>query len=76
VFKRPEDTYSISEDAITRILRDDASPLNHIARLIPDGSTVLDVGAGNGLLGQVFKELNKSVFIDGIEPNEYAAGIA
>jgi hypothetical protein len=76
VFKRPEDTYVVSKDAITRILRDNASPLNHIARLIPDGSTVLDIGAGNGLLGQVFKGLNKSVFIDGIEPNEYAAQIA
>lgn len=76
MFKRPVDTYIVSKDAIARILRDSASPLNHVARLIPDGSTVLDIGAGNGLLGQVIKELNKSVFIDGIEPNEYAAGIA
>lgn len=76
MFKRPIDTYIVSKDAIARILRDSASPLNHIARLIPDGSTALDIGAGNGLLGQVLKELNKSVLIDGIEPNEYAAEIA
>jgi 2-polyprenyl-3-methyl-5-hydroxy-6-metoxy-1,4-benzoquinol methylase len=76
MFKRPKDTYLVSKDAIPRILRDNASPLNHIARLIPEGSTVLDIGAGNGLLGQIFQGLKKSVFIDGIEPNEYAAKVA
>jgi hypothetical protein len=75
VFERPEDTYAVNQDAIQRILRDDASPLNRIARLIPSGATVLDIGAGNGLLGQVFKGLNKTILIDGIEPNKFAAGL-
>lgn len=76
MFNRPKNTYEVSYDAIDAILRDEASPLNLIARLIPDGATVLDVGAGNGLLGQVLKGLNKDVLIDGIEPSEYAADIA
>ncbi|HBK42795.1 MAG TPA: hypothetical protein DDZ23_00460 [Polynucleobacter sp.] len=76
LFKRPENTYAVSSDAIERILEDDASPLNHIARLIPEGASVLDIGAGNGLLAQVIKKSNKLVHIDGIEPNEFAASLA
>lgn len=76
MFKRPENTYAVSSDAIERILGDDASPLNHIARLIPEGASVLDIGAGNGLLAQVIKKNKKLVHIDGIEPNKFAASLA
>jgi 2-polyprenyl-3-methyl-5-hydroxy-6-metoxy-1,4-benzoquinol methylase len=76
MFKRPEDTYKVSRDALDRICHDSASPLNHIAEMIPAGSAVLDIGAGNGLLGQMFMMLNKTICIDAIEPNKYAAEIA
>lgn len=76
MFKRNELTYVMRNDAIDRILADDASPLNHIARIIPEGVSVIDIGAGNGLLAQVILKLNKKVDIDGIEPNEFAASLA
>jgi len=76
VFNRPEISYSISNETVEQVLKDIASPINHIARIIPNGASVLDIGAGNGLLSMVIKKLNKSVTIDGIEPNSYAASIA
>jgi 2-polyprenyl-3-methyl-5-hydroxy-6-metoxy-1,4-benzoquinol methylase len=44
--------------------------------VIPNGSKVIDVGAGNGLLAVIMKALNKNVIIDGIEPDPHAASIA
>ncbi|MBT8578574.1 class I SAM-dependent methyltransferase [Polynucleobacter paneuropaeus] len=76
MFTRNQESYAISEDAIARILRDDASTIRRIGEIIPDGSKVLDVGAGNGILSRVLLEMKKSVLIDGIEPNEFAASIA
>jgi 2-polyprenyl-3-methyl-5-hydroxy-6-metoxy-1,4-benzoquinol methylase len=58
------------------MLADDASPLNRIAKLIPNGSSVLDVGAGNGLLAHLLHEMHEDVAVDGIEPNRHAAALA
>ena len=76
MFNRPELSYTISDDVIKNIVKDVAQPLCQIAKLLPEGATVLDIGSGSGTLGRVVKTLGKNVYIDGIEPNEYASGLA
>lgn len=76
MFTRPDETYESPPEVVEWVLGDDASPLKRIAALIPDGSRVLDVGAGNGLLARVLHAMNTNVVIDGIEPNPHAAALA
>lgn len=76
MFKRPEQNYAIEDAVIDGILRDEAQPLCQIAKLLPDGVSVLDIGAGSGILGRVLKRAGKHVTIDGIEPNAFAADLA
>jgi 2-polyprenyl-3-methyl-5-hydroxy-6-metoxy-1,4-benzoquinol methylase len=76
MFNRNDTTYIILESTIEGILNDKMNPLNRICDLIEDGSRVLDIGAGNGLLSQLLTRKNKEIHIDGVEPNPIAAGIA
>ena len=76
MYKRPEESYKVDEQTVKNILHDEASPLSQIVSQSPVNAKVLDIGAGNGLLGQLFKVSGKTVVIDGIEPNEYASKIA
>jgi 2-polyprenyl-3-methyl-5-hydroxy-6-metoxy-1,4-benzoquinol methylase len=76
MFIRPEQNYEIQDAVIDGILSDDAQPLNKICKLLPDGATVLDIGAGSGILGRVLKRAGIQVTIDGIEPNAFAADLA
>jgi 2-polyprenyl-3-methyl-5-hydroxy-6-metoxy-1,4-benzoquinol methylase len=76
LFSRLEKTYDLKSGIVRDILADEASPLNRIARLVPDNSKVLDIGAGNGLLAQVMREVHLRLTIDGIEPDPYAAEMA
>jgi 2-polyprenyl-3-methyl-5-hydroxy-6-metoxy-1,4-benzoquinol methylase len=76
VFTRPDSTYEHHPDTVQWVLGDEASPLNRIVKLIPDGSSVLDVGAGNGLLARLLRETHQDIVVDGIEPNRYAAALA
>jgi 2-polyprenyl-3-methyl-5-hydroxy-6-metoxy-1,4-benzoquinol methylase len=76
VFTRSDSTYDDQPDAVRWVLADEASPLNRIAKLIPDGSCVLDIGAGNGLLARLLHETHQDIAVDGIEPNRYAAALA
>jgi 2-polyprenyl-3-methyl-5-hydroxy-6-metoxy-1,4-benzoquinol methylase len=76
VFTRKAETYDFDPAIVSAILADDTAPLGRIARLIPSGSRILDIGAGSGLLPLVFHELRKQVMIDGIEPDTYAAQLA
>jgi len=75
-FCRSDISYTIPESLLDNIICDEINPLNRISELIEKDSKILDVGAGNGLLAQVFLRKNKRVYIDGIEPNAYAANIA
>jgi 2-polyprenyl-3-methyl-5-hydroxy-6-metoxy-1,4-benzoquinol methylase len=76
MFTRPNSTYEPAPEAVQWVLADEASPLNRIASLIPDGSRVLDVGAGNGLLAQVLHASRRDIVIDGVEPSPHAAALA
>lgn len=76
MFTRDAVTYDYDPAVVGYILNDDANPLRRICELIPPGSRVLDVGAGNGLLAVVMKALAKKVVMDGIEPDPHAACIA
>ena len=76
MFIRPEQNYEIEDAVIDGILNDDAQPLCRISKLLPEGATVLDIGAGSGILGRVLKRAGKHVTIDGIEPNVFAADLA
>lgn len=76
MFIRPEQNYEIEDAVIDGILNDDAQPLSKISKLLPEGATVLDIGAGSGILGRVLKRAGKHVNIDGIEPNAFAADLA
>jgi 2-polyprenyl-3-methyl-5-hydroxy-6-metoxy-1,4-benzoquinol methylase len=76
LFTRPERTYDISSDAVRWILQDQANPLFRVGQVIPDGSRILDVGAGNGLLARVLAEIHSDLVIDGIEPSAYGAELA
>lgn len=76
MFERPEETYKVKRSSIEAILNDPAGPLYQIIHAIPDGSRVLDIGAGNGLLAMLFKEDGRDIIIDGVEPSAAAAKIA
>lgn len=76
MFCRKDQTYITSDESIDKILSDPAQPLGQIARILPDAATVLDIGAGNGMLGRVLRRAGKRVIIDAIEPSGFAAKLA
>ena len=76
MFRRNEKTYVIGDEAVDKILGDPAQPLGQIVRILPDATTVLDIGAGNGMLGRVLQRSGKRVTIDAIEPSEFAVKLA
>ena len=76
MFTRPEQNYDVPDEILDGILADPAQPLARIAALVEDGSYILDIGAGNGLLARVLSRAGKNVIIDGVEPNEFAAKLA
>lgn len=75
-FDRPQDTYTIDfdEGLKRKIKADKSNPLSLICKLVPEGSKVLDIGCGNGILGWLLKDQN--VELVGVEPSEYAAELA
>jgi 2-polyprenyl-3-methyl-5-hydroxy-6-metoxy-1,4-benzoquinol methylase len=75
-FTRSDETYAVDPQAVDRILADPINPLNRIASVVPEGATVLDIGAGNGLLASVLSRTHERITVDGIEPNQQAAEIA
>lgn len=76
MFDRPPTTYKITRKGVKGALNDTSGPLYQVVNTIEAGSTVLDVGAGNGLLSMMFQETKKDIVIDGVEPNKSAAKIA
>ena len=62
MFQRPDHTYKMDFSGIDldQFLKDEASPLVTILGLVPGGSKVLDIGAGNGILGWLFKKIGSS----------------
>ena len=76
MFNRPPQTYEMTPGLIENIVKDEANPLKRICALIPAGSTILDIGAGNGLMALLLKKSGKQVIIDGIELSPQAAAIA
>ena len=76
LYKRPRSTYVVPDSVLEGMLHDAANPLLRIATLLPAGSTVLDVGAGSGLLPRLTGRLGKRITFDGIEPDAAAAAIA
>jgi len=72
MFTRNDESYNISKIEY----QSPNSPLYQISQMIPNGSKVLDIGAGNGILGRMFKEKQVNIIIDGIEPNLYASELA
>lgn len=73
MFHRPCTTYDYEPSLVAKILKDEANPLNRIARLIPNGAKVLDIGAGNGLLADILLSIHSQLIVDGVEPDPYAA---
>lgn len=76
MFDRKNETYIIGDEVLDKILSDNAHPLKHIAKILPDSAIVLDIGAGNGMLGRVLRRASKQVIIDAIEPSEFAAKLS
>lgn len=78
MFQRPPESYRIDYSCISaqQFLEDRSNPLAAIVELVPDGAKVLDVGAGNGFLGWLFREIKPSVIIDGVEPSEAGGALA
>jgi len=78
MFQRLDATYSIdySKLDLDAFMQDEANPLVRIVHLIPDGSKVLDIGAGNGLLGWLISRTHQKTVIDGVEPSPGGAGLA
>jgi 2-polyprenyl-3-methyl-5-hydroxy-6-metoxy-1,4-benzoquinol methylase len=79
VFRRPENSYQTDFNVLSvdQFTGDIASPIGNIWKLIPDNSKVLDIGAGNGMLGWILVNGGKkNIIIDGIEPSEVGAALA
>jgi len=76
IFSRPDYTYKKDSNAVKWIIQDDANPLLRIAKKLKKNSTVLDIGAGNGLFADVVTELGININLHGIEPNLIGAEIA
>ncbi|MCT0209040.1 bifunctional 2-polyprenyl-6-hydroxyphenol methylase/3-demethylubiquinol 3-O-methyltransferase UbiG [Synechococcus sp. CS-1332] len=76
MFRRPVATYGMDSESVGRILLDPANPLCLISEGIKSGTTVLDVGAGNGVLAQLFLARGISLCIDGVEPSADAVSLA
>lgn len=72
VFERPAQTFELDPRVIGWILADAANPLNRIAKIIPAGAAVLDIGAGNGILARLLGASGHSFYIDAIEPDPVA----
>jgi 2-polyprenyl-3-methyl-5-hydroxy-6-metoxy-1,4-benzoquinol methylase len=73
IFSRPDHTYNSDTNAVSWIIKDEANPLFRIAKKLENNSTVLDVGAGNGLFADVINELGIKINLHGIEPNQVGA---
>lgn len=76
MFERPPETYKLSKKTVNAVMNDKAGPLYQIVSLVPEGSKILDVGAGNGLLSLCFKKIAKNITIDGVEPSKEAHQLA
>lgn len=76
LFERPAKSFEIDSLAIERVLADVANPLNRIAKSIPRGARVLDIGAGNGMLGRLLRVTNRDAVVDALEPDPIAAALA
>lgn len=76
LFERPATSFEIDPLAIERVLADEANPLNRIVRSIPRGASVLDIGAGNGMLGRLLRVTNRDATVHGLEPDPVAAAMA
>jgi 2-polyprenyl-3-methyl-5-hydroxy-6-metoxy-1,4-benzoquinol methylase len=79
MFNRNTQTYVIDDEIVDQILDDPANPLCQISGIIArfEGDpTVLDIGAGNGLLSMLIKKRSPNANIDGIEASSFAADIA
>lgn len=76
VFERPVTSFGLDPRVVGWILADDANPLNQIAHAVLTDSTVLDIGAGNGILPRLLEALGKVVSIDAIEPDPVARELA
>ena len=72
LFERPAHSFEFDQRAFQWISEDEANPLNRIARIITDGSSVLDVGAGNGVLARLLSFQGRDCLIDGVEPDPVA----
>lgn len=72
LFERPAHSFEFDERAFQWISDDEANPLNRIARIIPVGSSILDVGAGNGVLARLLAFQGRDCVIDGVEPDPVA----
>jgi 2-polyprenyl-3-methyl-5-hydroxy-6-metoxy-1,4-benzoquinol methylase len=76
LFRRPAATYQVHESVIHSILHDECNPTKRVASAIRDGATVLDVGAGNGMLPIIAHRLGKRATFDGIEPDPNGVEVA
>jgi 2-polyprenyl-3-methyl-5-hydroxy-6-metoxy-1,4-benzoquinol methylase len=72
LFERPAKSFDLDARAIGWILADVANPLNKIVQIIPSGASVLDIGAGNGILARLLASLDRGVAVDAIEPDPVA----
>lgn len=78
MFVRPKDTYKINFDLLNHndFVNDKSNPIGNIISKLPLRCTVLDIGAGNGLLGCLISKIKPNILIDGVEPSIEAALLA
>lgn len=69
IFERPAHSFEFDQRAFQWISEDEANPLNRISQIIPDGASVLDVGAGNGVLAGRLIHKGRDCVLDGVEPD-------
>lgn len=75
LFTRPAQSYVVPDSVIDAICADPAQPLTRICALVPEGATVLDIGAGNGNLARVLLRAGRCATLDAIEPSPFAAAL-